>query len=138
MPDFAQIRSEHYMPAFLKGMEEHNAEIEAIVNNPEAPTFANTIEAMEFSGKLMNRVSAVFYNLTSAETNDQLKTIQKDMSPLLSEHNDNISLNDKLFERVKVIYDNKATANLTPEQEMVLDKYYKDFVRSGEIGRAHV
>ncbi len=133
MPDFAQIRSEHYMPAFLKGMEEHNAEIEAIVNNPEAPTFANTIEAMEFSGKLMNRVSAVFYNLTSAETNDQLKTIQKDMSPLLSEHNDNISLNDKLFERVKVIYDNKATANLTPEQEMVLDKYYKDFVRSGAL-----
>lgn len=133
VPMFEQIKSEHYKPAFLKGMEQHDAEVLAIVNNPDAPTFSNTIEAMEFSGKLLNSVSSVFSNLTSAETNDSLKAIQKEISPLLSEHGDNIMLNDRLFERVKVIYDNKETAGLTPEQEMVLDKYYKNFVRSGAL-----
>ncbi len=133
VPMFESIKTEHYMPAFMEGMKEHNAEIEAIANNTETPTFENTVAALEFSGKLMNRVAGVFYNLTSAETNEELNNIQKEIAPLMSEHSDNMMLNDKLFARIKTIYDNKATAGLTKEQEMVLEKYYKNFVRSGAL-----
>ena len=132
-PQFDLIKIEHYKPAFLQGMKEHDEEIEAIVNNPEAPTFDNTIAALEFSGKTLGRVSGVFFNLVGAETNDDLKAINKEISPLLSEHEDNITLNDKLFERIKTVYDNRESANLTREQEMVLEKYYQRFVRSGAL-----
>ncbi|MGL4293939.1 MAG: M3 family metallopeptidase, partial [Bacteroidales bacterium] len=133
VPVFNEIKTEHYMPAFLRGMEEHDVEIEAIANNPESPTFENTIAALEYSGELLDRVSGIFYNLTTAETNDELKAIQKEVSPLSTEHSDKMLLNDKLFARVKSVYDNKEQMNLNREQLMVLDKYYKDFVRSGAL-----
>jgi peptidyl-dipeptidase Dcp len=133
IPQFDQIKIEHYKPAFLQGMKEQNEEIEAIINNPDAPTFDNTIAALEFSGKTLARVSGVFFNLVGAETNDDLKAINKEISPLLSEHEDNITLNDKLFERIKSVYDNRESAGLTREQEMVLEKYYQRFVRSGAL-----
>lgn len=133
VPVFEEIKSEHYKPAFLRGMEEHNAEVEAIVNNPAAPTFENTVAALDFTGDLLKRVSGVFYNLTSAETNDELKAINKEISPLATAHDDNMMLNDKLFARIKTVYDNRENENLNPEQMMLLDKYYKNFVRAGAL-----
>lgn len=130
-PPFEQIKNEHYLPAFEEGMKQHQAEIDSIVNNPEAPTFANTIEAMEYSGELLNKVSTVFFNLQSAETNDEINKIAQEVTPKLTGHSDNIYLNDKLFQRVKTIYEAKATLGLNPEQERVLDKIYKRFVRGG-------
>ncbi|MDO5571382.1 MAG: M3 family metallopeptidase [Bacteroidales bacterium] len=133
VPEFEKIKPEHYKPAFIEGMAQQNKEIEAIVNNPQAPTFENTIAALDFSGKLLLKVGSVFDNLTSAETNDSLRAIDEEVSPLLSEHSDNIMLNEKLFQRIKSVYDNKESENLTGEQLMVLDNYYKDFVRSGSL-----
>ena len=132
-PMFNDIKSEHFMPAFLKGFEQQNAEIEAIINNPETPTFANTIAAYDKSGAILQNVGGVFYNLTSAETNDELKAIQKEVSPLSTEHGDNIMLNDKFFQRVKFVYDNKENEQLTEEELTLLDNMYKDFVRSGAL-----
>lgn len=131
IPAFDKIKSEHYMPAFKKGMEEHKKEIEAIINSTEAPTFENTIEAMDNSGALLTKVQSVFFNLTSAETTDDLKKIQKEVIPLLSKHSDDINLNDKLFAKIKAIYEQKDKLNLNTEQMMVLKKYYQNFVRSG-------
>ncbi len=133
VPEFDKIKTEHYMPAFERGMQEHNAEIDAIVNNKEAATFANTIEPLEFSGALLKKVGGVFYNLTSSETNDDLKALERQLSPLASAHQDNISLNQALFERIKQVYDNRASENLTAEQTKVLENYYKNFVRSGAL-----
>lgn len=133
VPPFEQIKLEHYRPAFLAGMEQQNAAIDAIVSNPDAPTFANTIEPLDFSGTLLAKVYGVFGNLTAAETNDSLQAIAKEMSPLLSEHDDNISLNETLFTRIKTVYDNRDAENLTTEQRRLLEKYYKDFVRSGAL-----
>ena len=130
-PPFEQIKNEHYLPAFEEGIKQHQAEIDSIANSEEAPTFVNTIEKMEFGGELLNKVSSVFFNLQSAETNDEINKIAQEITPKLSEHNDNIYLNDKLFQRVKTIYDAKATLGLTPEQERVLEKIYKRFIRSG-------
>lgn len=133
VPPFEQIKLEHYRPAFLAGMEQQNAAIDAIVSNPDAPTFGNTIEPLDFSGTLLAKVYGVFGNLTAAETNDSLQAIAKEMSPLLSEHDDNISLNEALFTRIKTVYDNRDAENLTTEQRRLLEKYYKDFVRSGAL-----
>lgn len=130
-PPFEQIKNEHYLPAFEEGIKQHQAEIDSIANSEEAPTFANTIEKMEFGGELLSKVSSVFFNLQSAETNDEINKIAQEITPKLTEHNDNIYLNDKLFQRVKTIYDAKATLGLTPEQERVLEKIYKRFIRSG-------
>jgi len=130
-PPFDKIKTEHYIPAFKEGIKQHQAEIDAIAENKEAPTFANTIEALEFSGDLLEKVSSVFFNLYSANTNDEMEKIANEMTPVLTEHSDNIYLNDKLFQRVKTIYDNRATLGLTTEQNRVLDEYYKNFVRSG-------
>ena len=130
-PPFDKIKTEHYIPAFKEGIKQHQAEIDAIAENKEAPTFANTIEALEFSGDLLEKVSSVFFNLYSANTNDEMEKIANEMTPVLTEHSDNIYLNDKLFQRVKTIYDNRATLGLTTEQSRVLDEYYKNFVRSG-------
>ncbi len=130
-PPFDKIKTEHYIPAFKEGIKQHQAEIDAIAENKEAPTFANTIEALEFSGELLEKVSSVFFNLYSANTNDEMEKIANEMTPVLTEHSDNIYLNDKLFQRVKTIYDNRATLGLTTEQNRVLDEYYKNFVRSG-------
>ena len=130
-PDFSRIKPEHYMPAFKAAIAQQKQQIDAIVNNPAPATFANTIEAMEFSGDLLHRVSNVFFNLTSAETNDQLKAISKKVTPLLSAHDDDISLNAKLFDRVKAVYENKDKLNLATHQAKLLEDTYVDFVRGG-------
>lgn len=129
---FDKIRAEHYEPAMLKGMEAEEAEIEAIVNNPEAPTFDNTIRPYANSGELLGKVTNVFFNLMEAETNDTLQEIAQKMSPLLTEHGNNISLNPRLFERVKTVYENqKNDPALTEEDRTLLEKIYIGFVRSG-------
>lgn len=128
---FDKIKNEHYEPAMLEGIKLHEAEIEAIINNPEAPTFANTIVAYEKSGKFLDRVTTVFGNLRSAETNDDLQKIAQKMIPLLSEHSNNISLNEKLFQRVKAVYKQKSKLSLTIEQAKLLDDIYDGFVRQG-------
>jgi peptidyl-dipeptidase Dcp len=128
---FDKIKNEHYEPAMLEGIKLHEAEIEAIINNHEAPTFANTIVAYEKSGKFLDRVTTVFGNLRSAETNDDLQKIAQKMIPLLSEHSNNISLNEKLFQRVKAVYKQKSKLSLTIEQAKLLDDIYDGFVRRG-------
>ncbi len=131
MPPFDKISFGDFKPAFLKGMEDEAKEIDSIANNPEAPTFENTITAMDNSGRLLSRVSRVFYGLRGAETNDSIQALATELSPLLSEHSDNINLNEKLFARIKTLHDDAANLNLSGEQNRLLDLYYKRFVRSG-------
>lgn len=131
VPPFAQIKQEDYVPAYKEAIKQHNAEIEAIVNNDETPTFKNTIEALELSGQLLTQVDNVFQNLTSAITDSVMQAIAKEVSPLLSAHNDDIYLNEKLFARIKAVYNQKDSLNLGTEQAMLLDKTYKNFVRGG-------
>jgi len=131
IPPFDQIKKGHYLPAFEKGMEEHKKEIEKIASNSEAPTYENTIEAMVYSGKLLDKVSHVFYGLLSANTNDSLQSIAQEVSPKYSKHSDNIMMNPELFERVKSVYDKRDELDLTTEQDYLLENIYKDFVRSG-------
>ena len=116
MPPFDKISFGDFKPAFLKGMEDEAKEIDSIANNPEAPTFENTIAAMDNSGQLLNRVSRVFYGLKGAETNDSIQALAEELSPLMSEHRDNISLNDKLFARIKTLHDDTTNMKLTTEQ----------------------
>jgi peptidyl-dipeptidase Dcp len=130
-PPFHLIKFEHYMPAFLKGMEEQKKEIDAIVNNQDAPTFQNTIEAVERTGALLDKVNAVFGSLRGANTTDELQKIANEVTPLLSKHRDDINLNEKLFQRVKAIYDKRKSAHLIAEQLRLLENSYKDFVRGG-------
>ena len=131
VPEFDKIDTTDYMPAFKKGMAEQLAEVDKIANNVAVPTFDNTITAMEISGKLLTRVSNVFFNLVSANTNDALQNISRRVSPILSKHNDDINLNAQLFKRVKTLYDSRAALNLNGEQDKLLEKYYKGFVRGG-------
>lgn len=131
VPPFDKIQNHHYLPAFREGMKQQEAEIEAIVNNAEAPDFANTIEAMEKSGQLLNKVSYVFFNLQQANTNDSLNAIAEEITPEITAHGDAVYLNDKLFERIKTVYNNRDNAGLNTEQQMVLKKYYNNFVRGG-------
>lgn len=130
-PPFQKIKISHYMPAFNKGMEDQKLEIEAIANDTTAPTFENTIEALEVSGTLLTKVSNVFYNMLSANTSDELQAIAEEVSPLLSKQNDDILLNAILFGRVRAVYEQKDQLDLTEEQNTLLDKYYKNFVRGG-------
>lgn len=131
VPDFDNIKIEHYMPAFTEGMKQQKAEIEAITSNTEAPTFENTILALDNSGEVLNRVSRVFFNIKEANTNDEMQKIAREVSPLLSSHSDEISMNKELFERIKVIYENRNNSNLDDQQIRVVEKYYSDFVRGG-------
>ena len=131
VPPFDKIKNEHFSPAILEGIKQQQAEIDAIVNNPEEPTFANTVEAMEKSGELLAKASAVFSNFNSANTNDTLQAIAKELAPEISKHSDNISLNEKLFARVKSIWENKDNLGLNGEQQKLLEKTYKSFVRNG-------
>lgn len=133
IPDFGKIKTEHYMPAFEEGMRQQKAEIEAIVNNTEAPTFENTIEAMEYSGALLNNVSMVFFNLTSSNNSEEMEEIQNKVAPMLAKHGDDISLNPDLFARVKAVYDQKDQLNLNGEQVRLLEETYKGFVRGGAL-----
>lgn len=131
IPPFDKIKVEHYKPAFIKGMEEQKKEIEAIVKNKKTATFENTIVALDRSGKLLNKVSSVFYGLNSANTNAEMQAISRELSPLLSKHSDDITMNAELFKRVKYVYDNQDKMNLDREQKKLLEETYKDFVRSG-------
>ena len=128
---FDAIKVEHYMPAFDEGIKQGLAEIDAIANNPAAPTFANTIEAYEKAGKLLSVVASCFYNLTSAETNDSLAALELELSPKLSEYSSTILLNEKLFERIKAVYEQKDKLKLTAEQSKMLDDIYEGFANNG-------
>jgi len=130
-PPFNEIKNEHFLPAFKETMKMEKAEIDAIVNNPDSPTFKNTIEAYEKCGEYLSRVSRIFGSLNSANTNDELQKISKELAPIRSKHRDDIYLNEKLFTRIKQIYDNKDNLGLNEEQEILLHHIYKDFVRSG-------
>ena len=131
VPPFDQIKLEHYEPAFRKGMEEQNKLIQAIVDSKEEPNFENVIVAFDNSSPILDRVGGVFYNLTEAETTDELTALSMKLAPVLSEHGDNISLNHDLFLKIKAIYDKKDALGLNTEQNRLLEKIYKDFVRSG-------
>jgi peptidyl-dipeptidase Dcp len=128
---FSQIKNEDYLPAIKKGIEIAKAEIDAIVNSPEAPTFENTIVAMEFTGDVLDRASSIFFNLNSAETSDEMQKIAQEISPLLSEFGNDVRLNAALFAKVKEVYDQKESLNLSTEQATLLDKKYKSFSRNG-------
>ena len=128
---FHLIKTEHFEPAMEEGMKIHNREVDDIVNCPDAPTFANTIVALEKSGSLLDRVSTVFGNLLSAETSDELEALAEQMMPRLSEHSNNISLNEKLFARIKQVYDETDKETLNPEERMLLQNTYNGFIRSG-------
>lgn len=131
IPPFDRIKPAHFMPAIQQAVKTHNAEVEAIVNNTVAPDFYNTVARLDYSGELLRSITTVFHNLNSSNTNPEIQALAKEIAPVLSAHYDNISLNDKLFEKVKAVYDSKDQANLTPEQLRLLDETYKDFVRGG-------
>ena len=130
-PPFDLIKIEHYKPAFLQGFKEQNELIQAIIDNQETPSFDNVIAALDNSSPILNRVSSIFFGLTSADTNDELQAIYKEMIPLLSEHGDNIYLNEQLFNKVNEVFENKDNMNLTTEQLRLLDNTYSGFLRSG-------
>jgi len=128
---FNEIKNEHYFPAFQEAMKQHSAEVDAIINNPQAPTFENTIVALEKSGALLNKVSSPFYNMLGSETNDDLQAIAEKISPLTTEHANSIRLNEKLFARIKAVYLQKDKLSLTPEQQMLLKNTYEEFANNG-------
>lgn len=128
---FSKIKNEHFKPAFLQAIDDARAEVDAITANEEPPTFANTIEALEFSGQQLDRISSIFFNLNSAETNDEIQKIAQEVSPLLSEFNNDITLNEELFKRIKTVYEQSDALDLTVEQRTLLDKKYKSFSRNG-------
>ncbi len=131
VPPFEQIKNEHYMPAFLEGMKQHQTEIEAIVKNQDAPTFENTLVVLDKSGKLLDKVSAVFYALNGANTNKEMQDIARQLSPLMTKHSDDINLNPGLFKKIKSIYDKRDKLKLDPDQLRLLEENYKGFVRGG-------
>ncbi len=128
---FDKIKIEHYEPAVLEGIKQHQAEVDAIVNNPEAPTFENTVVALEYAGDMLNRVLSVFFNLNSAETSDEMQALAQKLSPILTEHSNNVSLNEALFARIKTVYETTDKSALTTEQQRLLQSTYDGFARSG-------
>ena len=130
-PAFDKIKDEHFLPAYAAGMREQLREAASIANNPKAPTFENTIVAMERSGQMLSRVSAVFSNLQTANTNDRLDAVDREMSPKLAAHNDAIYLNPKLFKRVETLHAKRDKLGLDAEAKFLLERYYKEFVRAG-------
>ena len=130
-PPFSKISNTDFEPAIKKGIEIAKEEINIIALNSDKATFDNTIVALDFSGKKLDRINSIFFNLNAAETDDELQRIAQEVSPLLSEFSNDITLNDYLFKRVKSVFDDKKNLDLTPEQEMLLNKRYKSFVRNG-------
>ena len=130
-PRFDRIQDAHYLPAFERGMEEELEEIEAIINQPDQPSFDNTILALELTGQLLDRVARVFYAISSAHTNDEIRALEQQLAPRLAGHEDNILLNPDLFERVGIIYEQRDDLALEPESMRLLEKYYTEFVRGG-------
>ena len=128
---FSKISNSDYKPSIKKAIEIAKSEIDEIVNNTDVPTFENTTVALDFSGEKLNKITSIFFNLNSAETNDEIQKIAQEISPWLSEFSNDINLNKNLFKRVKIVFDNRGTLDLTPEQEMLLDKQYKSFARNG-------
>jgi Zn-dependent oligopeptidase len=128
---FRQIKNEHFLPAFKQLINETKAEIDAIVDNVYAPSFENTIEALEYSGHQLDRVSSIFFNLNSAETNPEIQKLAQEISPLLSEFGNDITLNEKLFQRIKTVYESRESLNLNKEKSMLLDNKFKSFSRNG-------
>jgi len=131
VPPFDQIKLEHYLPAFKEGISKHEKEIDKIVSDSREPDFNNTILTLDQSGEILTKVSSVFYNQTSVNTNKEIQEIARDVSPLLSQHRDNILLNAKLFERIKAVNGQKDDLDLTTEQKMLLNNTYKEFIRGG-------
>ena len=128
---FDKIKLEHYEPAIMEGIKQHAAEVEAIITNPEAPTFENTIVALEYAGALLDRVVTVFFTLNSAETSDEMQALAQKISPVLTEHSNNISLDERLFARVKAVYETTDMSTLTTEEQRLLQKSYDGFARNG-------
>ena len=133
MPHFDLIRNEHFLPAFERGLEEHSAEVREIANNPEAPSFANVFVALELSGRRLDRVSATFFNLVSANTNDELEAVRTQMAPRLAAHTDEVRLNPELFARIEAIYGVRGELDLSPEQRRLVERYHTTFVRAGAM-----
>jgi peptidyl-dipeptidase Dcp len=131
VPPFDKIDTTDYMPAFIEGIKRHDAEIEAIINNTAEPDFDNTILVLDKSGLMLTHVRKVFFNILGANTNDQLQDIAKKVSPMLSKHNDDIAMNEKLFKRVKAVYEKRNDSKLDSSQIRVVEKYFKDFERNG-------
>lgn len=130
-PQFDKIRTEHYMPAFKESIAEAKAEIDAITSNPDEPTFENTVEALEFAGQKLDNVSSIFYNLLEAESNPEMQAIAEEVSPMMTEYSMYVSLNDKLFSRIKTLWEQRETLGLDPDQFRLLDETYKSFARGG-------
>lgn len=130
---FSQIQNEHFKPAFQEAIARARIEIDAIINNTSQPTFQNTIEALDFSGQTLDRLSSIFFNLNAAETNDDIQRIAQEVVPMLSEFSNDITLNVRLFERVKTVYSQKSNYSLNPEQAQLLERKYKNFVRNGAL-----
>lgn len=130
-PQFDRIRVEHYLPAFETGIAEAKAEIDAIVSNPEAPDFHNTVEALEFSGRTLDRVSGIFFNLLEAETDERMQQVAETVSPMLTEYSMYVSLNGPLFRKVKAVYDRKDSLGLDRDQMKLLENSYRSFTRNG-------
>jgi Zn-dependent oligopeptidase len=130
---FSSIKIEDYKPAFIENIKTARAEIDAITNNLEKPTFENTIEALEFSGNALDRLSSIFFNLNSAETSDEMQKIAREVTPLLTEFSNDITLNEDLFKRIKSVYEQKEKLNLSTEQNTLLDKKFKSFSRNGAL-----
>ncbi|WP_127023821.1 M3 family metallopeptidase [Flagellimonas beolgyonensis] len=128
---FSKIKNEHFKPAFLQAIEDAKKEIDAIVDNPEPPSFENTVATLDFAGQQLDRISSVFFNLNSAETNEEIQKIAQEISPLLSEFSNDITLNQGLFQRIKTVYEQRDSLELNPEQYTLLEKKYKSFSRNG-------
>jgi len=133
VPPFKEIKEDHYLPAFKEGMARRRKEVAAIVNRRSAPTFENTVAALDASGELLGKVGSVFFNLASAETNDRLQAIEKEVAPLLARHQDDISLDPRLFKRVRAVWDGRDKAALKPDQQRLLEYTYQGFVRNGAL-----
>ncbi|MCS7054297.1 MAG: M3 family metallopeptidase [Ignavibacterium sp.] len=130
-PPFSKIKNEHFLPAFEEGIKQQRQELELILNNTQEPDFNNTIGALERSGKLLSKVSRVFFNLSSANSNDEIQKVAEKITPELSKLNNDIYLNEKLYQKIKIVYDKKDKLNLTTEEQKLLEEYYKDFIRAG-------
>ena len=128
---FDKIELADYKPAFEEAIKQHQAEVDAIINNTEAPTFENTIEAYEASGLLLNRVTNIFFNLLSADGDEAMMNLSQELMPMLTEHTNNLTLNEQLFERIKAVYETRETLDLTREQLTLLEDSYKSMVRNG-------
>ena len=131
LPPFAEIKDEHYLPAFYEGCQQHLAEVQAILDTPGAATFENTIVALEKSGQMLMRTLLVFFNKSSSDTSDALDVIEEEMAPKLAAHQDAVNLNPALFARIKALYDNRESINLNGEDSWLLERYYKDLIHAG-------